>query len=130
MAYAGTIGLVPLGSGAYEIVVSETAEAALTSELSVRLPSLTFRIYSVTFRKVSGSATTLQPTLGNVTDPTHVENIALQVDEEAGPKSIAYATPICAHTAPDFSVFHRSKPNAGADNVIEVRYRIRLGWEG
>jgi hypothetical protein len=83
-------------------------------------------IVSQESKKTSGTAATLNPVLGHITNPLLASDIVVENSPAAASinnlplKEIPYD----ARTG---SFFHRARPDAGADNSITTRYKIRAG---
>ena len=75
----------------------------------------------------AGTGTTVQPVLGNATDPDNGAAWLFSTDAAANPVHQQNAVPITYGTGVS-SFFHRSKVNAGADNTVTTVYHFRRGW--
>lgn len=121
----------------FQVEISET-EAAATSEAEIplsgtdsggvayKLPA-SGRVFTQLSELESGAGTTVDPVLGDQTDPAagawRVENdtaAALIHNESTSGVRYAFDT--------GDSFFHRSVVDAGTDNTITSRYFIGAGW--
>jgi len=130
MAYASSITVQQAGTGLYVVKITET-EAAATSEVQINLATQGLpAVGSVVARRcavTSGTGTTVDPVLGNATDPANGASWLFDNDTAANPVHEQPAVPITYGTQVS-SFFHRSKVDAGADNSITTVYHFRQGW--
>jgi hypothetical protein len=130
MAYASTITVQEAGSGFYVVTISET-EAAAASEVEIDLSAQGLpAVGAVVARRCavfSGTATTVQPVLGIVTDPDNGSAWLFSTDTAANPVHQQPAAAVTYGTGVS-SFFHRSKVDAGADNSVTTVYHFRRGW--
>ena len=130
MAYASTITVQEAGSGFFVVTISET-EAAAASETEINLSTQGLPpVGAVVARRcavTAGTGTTVQPVMGNATDPDNGAAWLFSTDTAANPVHQQNAVPITYGTGVS-SFFHRSKVNAGADNTVTTVYHFRRGW--
>ena len=133
MAYAGAITVTRLADHSREklfavtIVETEAATASETEiDLTVQGLPLFGRVLAQIAKLDSGTGTTVSPVLGTETDPAtesawRLENLtaAAIIHNQASPP-VAYSAT---------SLFHRSRVDAAADNVITTTYYISAGWD-
>ena len=133
MAYEKTITVRKYSGDDYEILIDETDcgasdEAIIDDE---RLPRL-FRVYRQISVLVSGAGATVDPILGRITNPSGRDVFAENATPAATVDNVA-VTPIPCYNADENDpgkLYHRSRPNAGTNNVVRSSYLIRAGWEG
>lgn len=127
----GTWG--PAGRKNFVLTITETDVAAST-EVEVDLSTYGLPTAGRIMAQIaaltslgSGTAVTIDPVLGLVTDPA---SGAWGVDNETAAALIHNqpASGICYAGAT--SLFHRSVPNAGTDGAVTTTYYIRSGWVG
>lgn len=132
MAYAATVTATRLSERDILIRVAETEVAAASeatiSPSNVDLPQR-FRLLRAVSVLSAGTAATIDPILGRSTNPSNVDVIY----ENAAPAATADNAPIAGlpvylGNSYPYSMFHRSRPNAGADNTVTTEYYIREGW--
>jgi hypothetical protein len=130
MAYASTITVQEAGSGLFVVTISET-EAAAASETEIDLAAEGLPpVGAVVARRcavTSGTATTVQPVLGDATDPENGASWVFDTETAANPVHQQPAVPVTFGTQVS-SFFHRSKVDAGADNSVTTVYHFRRGW--
>lgn len=121
----------------YVVTIAET-EAGATSEASFalsgtdstgapyKLPS-TGRVLAQIAILSAGTGTTIDPVLGEQTDPAAG---AWRVENDAAAALVHNTSRgVCYTGIPTF--YHRSVPNnAATDHTITTRYYIRAGWDG
>ena len=130
MAYASTITVQQAGTGLYVVLISET-DATTTSEVEIDLAdeglpacgAVVARRCAVT----SGTGTTVDPILGDATDPANGAGWVFDNDTAANPVHEQPAVPITYGTQVS-SLFHRSNVDSGTNNSITTVYHIRQGW--
>lgn len=135
MAYAASVSVQTLQyagdqRGLFVITIAETG-ASSTSETSFEVPK-TFRILRQTCKLTGGTATTIDPVIGTVTDPGNVSSgaelvyangtAAAQVNNDINSGQGA------AFYAAGGKLYHRSVPDAGSDNSVSTIYLIQGGW--
>ena len=132
MAYLAVVTVTQLSTRDYVVRVAET-EAAAASEATLasatnELPQR-FRLLRAVSILSAGTATTIDPILGRSTNPAGVDVIY----ENGAPAATADNAPInglpsyLGNVYP-YSMFHRSRVNAGADNTVTTEYYLREGW--
>lgn len=130
MAYASTITVQQAGTGLYVVLISET-EATTTSEVEIDLAAQGLPACGAVVARrcavTSGTGTTVDPVLGNATDPENGAGWLFSNDTAANPVHEQPAVAITYGTQVS-SLFHRSKVDAGADNSITTVYHFRQGW--
>lgn len=117
------------GRDGWRLTITET-DAAASSETEIVLADKGLpafgRIIAQKSSLTAGSGATVDPILGEQTDPStgawRVENATAAADIFNVPATgIPYGPEIT-------SFFHRSNVNTGADNSITTVYYIRPGW--
>lgn len=108
-----------------ETSVSNGETVAITPSADEKFPK-TGRLLRLTGGLASGSATTVAPILSEHSTFREISVIAeaspaVTVDESDPGEGIPYS--LAADT-----FYHRSNPNAGADNITRTRYLIKEGW--
>ena len=128
MAYSFTFDVIPLGGGSVKVVLDEI-DAGATSEAEITGMPPVGTVVRQTSTLSSGSAATLDPILGDATDPAG-QGAAGVICENATPAatcdnegSAAYAVAPAASA----TLYHRSQPNTGTNNVIRTTYLVRAG---
>lgn len=130
MAYTATVDITELSAGEYTIQIDET-EVEATSEVEL-LDSVTGRRLPYPGRIIrciappsTGTGATRQPRLaiaasastGQVRYEATATAKATKIDEQ----------PAVSLTA-ESSLFHRSQPASGTDNVCSTTYHYKVGW--
>lgn len=125
-----------LGSNRWEVVVTTTS-GGTTTETTIpcsgdgdvdNLP-LRGRFVSRRFRKTSGSGATMQPILGEVTDPGTTLERLLGQTATAAASGFDQADPPVPYNALNGALYHREAFDAGADNAATTVYQFVGGWE-
>jgi len=126
MAYSGVATVTQLSVNDYEITIAET-EAKNDSEVTIQLPFLSGRVHRQKCELTAGTGTTVDPLLGEVTNPTTNDLI---VENDAGAVQVDNAiTGGTTFATSDGALYHRSVPNdATADHTISTVYHISRGW--
>lgn len=125
MAYAATVTVKQVGPGEYLVRVSETDCGAADEAVITGLP-VVGRVRRMTCQLIGGTAVSVDPVLAMVAAGTGVDAIVGPGTPAAIVTSLSantYATP-----TGDSVFYHRSQPNAGADNVIETVYNVSGRW--
>jgi len=133
MAYAATRTYsesVIAGRRHLLITISET-ELAAASETTLALgyfPSGKWKIARIKDLLVSGSGATIAPVFGTATDPTS-GTVAY-----VGTSGVAAASHDTTNSGAGFvgdgaTLYWRSVPNAGADNVASTKLYLAEGWD-
>lgn len=73
----------------------------------------------------SGTAATVDPVLGAVPNPAGTIYIVV---ENAVPGAVIDTQGVATYVSETGILYHRSRPNAGADNVVQTIYDISIGW--
>lgn len=125
MAYTATVTVTRPGNGDYQITINET-DCGPTSEAVITGVPVEGTVRRQMCILNSGTAATINPVLGTQTNPVGTPYVAVQnltaaalVDTQG---AATYTTP----GSP--TLYHRSQPNAGTDNVVQTVYHISLGW--
>lgn len=130
MAYASTITVEQAGTGLYVVTISET-DAAAASETEIDLAAEGLPpIGAIVARRCaveSGAGSTVQPVLGDATDPENAAAWLFSTDTAANPVHQQPAAPITYGTGVS-SLFHRSKVDSGTNNTITTVYHLKRGW--
>jgi hypothetical protein len=131
MAYAKTIAVTKPLPDVWLLTINET-DCANTSEAEVvfadhPLPKCG-TVIAATCSRVSGTGTTVDPVLGVVTDPGAAPAHDVAIENGTAAAAVSLTGP--ATYGPTTKLFHRSRPDAGSDNVIVSTYKIRAGWLG
>ena len=144
MAYAAVVSVRQVGSGEFLVQVDE-AECGPADEAVIDVAAaalgpgvpLVGKVIRQTVVLQAGTATTVNGILGEVPNPPAnptrvvVENNPtvqpiLTINDTQGTATYKDATP--SPLGPWGRLFHRSRPDAGADNTITTFYHIRSGW--
>lgn len=133
MAYAKTVTIRQYNDNDFEILIDET-DCAATSEAEIsdeRLPRQ-FRIFRQVCVLVSGTGASVDPILGRATNPSGRDVFAENGTPAATVDNVAVVPIPCYNTDENDpgKLYHRSRPNAGTDNVVRSSYLIRADWEG
>lgn len=135
MAYAATVTYIPdittldagivLQPGAHLRVRIAETDCASTSEATIALgvPCF-FSVLAQRGKITSGTGATLDPILGTATAPAGVEVVA-ENGTAADPVNNAPTGGAPGYTSTG-TLYHRSRPNAGTDNVITTEYILRI----
>ena len=130
MAYASTITVEQAGTGLYVVTISET-DASATSEVDIDLAAEGLPpVGAVVARRcavTSGAGSTVQPVLGNASDPENAASWLFSTDTAAQPVHQQPAAPITYGTQVS-NLYHRAKVNSGSNNAITTVLHIRRGW--
>ena len=131
MAYAAAITYttkVIAGRRCLLVEVAETELAAASEyELAMgRLPSGMWKLVRYTLVETSGTAATYAPIFGAATNPTaatsaYVGTLAAAGSQDSTNSGVGWV-------GSGSSLFVRSVPNAGADNVVTTRLYFVEGW--
>lgn len=136
MAYSADVQVNQLREDRWEVVITET-ECGTASETEIPASddgdadAIPRQGRFLTRRATlsSGSGTTLEPILGEQTDPA--TNKTRIVGETAAAAADIYdqAAPPVPYNALYGDLYHRSRPDAGADNAVVTVYHFLAGWE-
>ena len=124
MAYAASVTVTRRG-GEIRVTISET-EAASTSEASIDLGVQKFRVHRQICTLSSGSATTVDPILGNATAPSGA-NVILENDTAAATADNAITGGVTGYSS-NGTLYHRSQVDSATDNTVVSIYHITVGW--
>jgi hypothetical protein len=124
MAYAAAVTVTRRG-GEIRVTISET-EAASTSEATIDLGVQKFRVHRQICTLSSGSATTVDPILGNATAPSGA-NIILENDTAAATADNAITGGVTGYSS-NGTLYHRSQVDSATDNTVVSVYHITVGW--
>jgi hypothetical protein len=124
MAYAASVTVDRRG-GEIRVTISET-EAASASEASIDLGIQKFRVQRQICSLTSGTGTTVDPILGNATNPSGA-NVILENDTAAATTDNSMTGGVTGYVA-NGTLYHRSQVDAGTDNVVISVYHLTVGW--
>ena len=124
MAYAASVTVTRRG-GEILVTISET-EAASTSEASIDLGVQKFRVHRQICQLTSGTGTTVDPILGNATNPSGI-NVILENDTAAATADNSITGGVTGYVS-NGTLYHRSQVDAGTDNSVSTEYHIVVGW--
>lgn len=136
MAHAYTVTVSAPTPGWVVVDVRET-DAAAASEIEIdltasgRLPIPALgNVAEVRATLVSGTATTIDPVLGTVTDPGAAGAPEVVAENETAAANVInrYAPGSRYRAGAAGKLYHRSRASAGSDNVIRTVYFIQAGW--
>ena len=129
MAYAAVVTITPLLSplGQGMLVSIAETDAAATSEATINLGLLHFRVHHQICDLISGTGSTVDPILGRSTNPSG-GNLIVANDTAAASVNNSLTGGTTGYVAGG-TLFHRSVVNdATADHVINTEYHITVGW--
>jgi len=125
MAYSFSSVTTSLGKGRYIITIQEN-ECGVASEATVtNVPDAARLLKQVTHLQ-SGTATTVDPVIGFTTNPAGLSVLAQNDVAAASVNNIS--DPPNPFNCTTGILYHRSNPDAGADNVIFTRYLLLSDW--
>lgn len=124
MAYAASVTVTRRG-GEILVTISET-EAASTSEASIDLGVQKFRVFRQICQLTSGTGTTVDPILGNATNPSGI-SVILENDTAAATADNSVTGGVTGYVS-NGTLYHRSQVDAGTDNSVSTQYHIVVGW--
>ena len=128
MAYSATVSVNPVGSGDFVVTIDET-EASGTTEATITGLPVKGMVHSMISQLVSGTATTIDPVLGHLTDPASSALKTIMENDTAAAKINNAATSPIKYYDEDGTLFHRSVCNGvSTDNVVSTRYYISTSW--
>jgi len=127
MAYNFTFSVNPVGSGDFVVTIDET-EASGTTEATITGLPVKGVVRSQISQLVSGTATTIDPVLGHLTDPATSALKTILENDTAAAKINNVATSPIPYYDTDGTLFHRSVCSAGSDNTVSTRYYIQTSW--
>lgn len=127
MAYAATITVKRTGPLSWLVKIAET-ECSLTDEASVYLPTYRIprggRVVRQRCSKTSGTAGTVDPIMECV-PVAAAPAVRATVVENAAPASAIDTEGVAEYNADTGYLYHRSRPDAGADNVLVSYYDLQ-----
>ncbi len=132
MAYSATVSYQPslMGGRRFLLVTISETEGAATSETSADigryLLSGHWKIVRVKQVLTAGSAATVAPVFGTATNPTsgtlaYVGGLGAAASQDSTNSGAGWV-------GAGQTLYHRSVPNAGADNSISTQYYLAEGW--
>ena len=124
MAYAASVTVTRRG-GEIRVTISET-EAASTSEATIDLGVQKFRVHRQICTLSSGSATTVDPILGNATAPSGA-NVILENDTAAATADNAITGGVTGYSS-NGTLYHRSQVDSASDSTVVSEYHFTVGW--
>ena len=124
MAYAASVTVTRRG-GEILVTISET-EAASASEASIDLGVQKFRVHRQICQLTSGTGTTVDPILGNATNPSGI-SVILENDTAAATADNSITGGVTGYVS-NGTLYHRSQVDAGTDNSVSTEYHIVVGW--
>ena len=124
MAYAATVTVDRKG-GEIRVTISET-EAASTSEATIDLGVQSFRVHRQICQITAGSGATVDPILGNATNPSGA-NVILENDTAASTADNAITGGVTGYSS-NGTLYHRSQVDSATDNTVVSVYHITVGW--
>lgn len=124
MAYAASVTVTRRG-GEIRVTISET-EAASTSEATIDLGVQKFRIHRQICTLSSGSATTVDPILGNATAPSGA-NVILENDTAAATCDNSVTGGVTGYSS-NGTLYHRSQVDSASDSTVVSIYHVTVGW--
>ena len=127
MAYNFTVSINPVGSGDFVVTIDET-EASGTTEATITGLPVKGVVRSQIAQLVSGTATTIDPVLGHLTDPATSALKTILENDTAAAKINNVATSPIPYYDTDGTLFHRSVCSAGSANTVSTRYYIQTSW--
>ena len=130
MAYTATVSVEDIGPGEYYVIIDETDCGPADEAAAPGLPNRGTVLRQVV-QLISGTATTVDPIAGWEPNPGGI-NVIVQVDAPASAPDFVdiegTATYYNELGTGQLTLYHRSRPDAGNDNVIQTRYHIQDGW--
>lgn len=123
MAYSALVTNRKVGPAAFEVTIAET-DCGPTDEASITGIPIQGRILKQVCVPGTGTAATVDPILGSETNPT---GTAVIVEPPAAAAEIDIQG-LSTYISETGVLYHRSRPNAGNDNVITTVYHIASGW--
>ena len=128
MAYSFTVDRVLLGGGDVKVIITETDCGPTDQAVLTQMPRVG-TVVRQTSNRVDGSAATVNPVLGWLTDPAGDGAVGV-ICQNATPAALcdnegnaAYAM----NNGSSATLYHQSLPDSDADNVVETVYLIRAG---
>jgi len=125
MAYGASVLITSLGAGKFVVDITESDVAAADEAAITGLPG-TGRIIRQQCTLVSGAGATVDPIIGRTANPAGITVILENGTAAATCDNQPIGGACFAMTSG--LLFHRSVPNAGADNVVHTRYLVQSEW--
>jgi len=107
------------------VEISETSAASAT-ESTITLGVQKFRVMRQICQVTAGTAATVDPILARTAGGSGI-NVIVENDTAAATTDNSVSGGVLAYSS-DGVVYHKSTPNAGADNAISTEYYIKVGW--
>ena len=129
MAYAGTVtffpptvdGVAVVRGREFLIIIAET-ECAATSEATINFSrQVTLEVNRYEVVQASGTGTTINPRFGPATNPDGMGGVLMLSGGAAAPPKSVDTGGARVTTDTSGRLFHRTVPNAGADNTYTVK---------
>lgn len=131
MAYAFVATVTQVGRQEFLVRIEET-EADPASEAEIEGVPLVGRVLRQQCIPTAGSATTVWPVLGETSPADTPDRIVVEPEAAAAlidiQGSATYFDATKSPTRPVGVLYHRSRPDAGADNSIVSIYHITTAW--
>jgi hypothetical protein len=130
VAYSAIVTVTQVGASEYAVRIEET-DCGPADEAIVTGVPLVGRVLRQQCIRTAGTAAMVWPVLGETTPATTPTRVVVEPDAPAALVDIqGEATYFDATKAPgpEGRLFHQSRPNAGADNVITSIYNISTRW--
>ena len=123
MAYAFSTSIDQLGNQL--VVTIAESDCGSTDEATIALDFSRGRVIKQACSKTSGTATTVNPVLGTAAAPAgNTIIIANDTADDPVANVVQGGMPFITNG----TLYHRSQPDAGADNVVESIYYIVKDW--
>jgi len=126
MAYSVSSVTTSLGKGRYIITIQES-DCGVADEATITNVPAAARLLKQVTHLASGTATTIDPVIGFQTNPSGLSVLASNDVAAASVNNIS--SPPNPFNCSTGVLYHRSNPDAGADNVIATRYLLIADWE-
>lgn len=123
MPYAATVTVTPIGQKAYRVTIAEV-DCGPTDEAQVPGLPVQGAVRRQLSQKGAGTAATIDPIVGIATNPSGNDVIV----ENDVPTTQVDVQGFASYLSATGTLFHRSRPNAGNDNVVTTVYHITTGW--
>lgn len=126
MAYTATIAIEVVGASATAIYITET-DCSATDEAVIPNSPAQGEVKRQICVRISGTCTTVDPILGTIANPAGTIRVVV---ENETPAAVCDTEGTATYTIQSGgqTLYHRSRPDAGADNVIQSVYHIVSGW--
>lgn len=130
MAYTATVTVTQVGVSEWQVLVEETDCGVADVAVLDGIPTVG-NVVRVSAQLLSGSGATINP-IATLTNPPASANTISTVVIPVGTAAASIdVTGVAQYTAVDQDpaglgrIYHSSRCNAGADNVVQTLYRIR-----